>query len=143
MASCENDTLQTTEDTAISTFLQTLSTTPNAQDGGLYFIPLKVNDSPLAHQGDSVYVHATMRMLTQKDGTAYRLFYSTYPSSAMKLALGKSDIPGFVQRGLLQMHQGDSAMLVVPSALAYGHKAVGNVPAYTPILVHLKLIEIK
>ena len=50
-------------------------------------------------------------------------------------------IPGW-EYGLNLMANGDSAMFIIPSKLAYKGKQVGIIPPYSPLLFELRIIDI-
>lgn len=51
-------------------------------------------------------------------------------------------IPGF-EFGILQMEQGDKATIIMPSLYGYGSQATGAIPANSPLIFELDLLEVK
>lgn len=43
---------------------------------------------------------------------------------------------------LTQMHVGDSVRVVIPAASGYGSRETGNIPAYSTLVFHIKLVDI-
>lgn len=51
-------------------------------------------------------------------------------------------IPGF-EFGILQMEQGDKATIIMPSLYGYGSQVTGAIPANSPLIFELDLLEVK
>jgi FKBP-type peptidyl-prolyl cis-trans isomerase len=51
-------------------------------------------------------------------------------------------LKGF-EEGLLMMRKGGHYSLILPSSLAYGDQAHGNLPPYTTLIYDVELIETK
>jgi len=72
------------------------------------------------------------------------LCYSSDSSGLLNFTLGQSDEPSGLQEGLLRMREGEEAVLIVPSYLAYGVTGDGHcVPGSSSILYRIKLEEVK
>lgn len=81
---------------------------------GLFYKSLSAGDGAKARQGDNLKVHYTGMYL---DGT---VFDKTQANSPFEFTLGgTSTIEGFEQ-GMKQMSEGEKAILIIPSHLAYG-----------------------
>jgi FKBP-type peptidyl-prolyl cis-trans isomerase FklB len=50
-------------------------------------------------------------------------------------------IPGF-QAAVSMMHPGEKAKVIFPSQLGYGAEAVGDIPANSPLMFELELIQV-
>jgi len=90
---------------------------------------------PSAASAVKVHYHGTL-----PDGT---IFDSTLgEEKPLRLAVGQL-IPGF-KEGLLQMREGDTAMIGIPSELAYGEEGSvdGRVPGGAAIFFKVQLMEI-
>ncbi|MCJ2188143.1 FKBP-type peptidyl-prolyl cis-trans isomerase [Novosphingobium beihaiensis] len=57
------------------------------------------------------------------------------------MALGEV-VPGF-SKALVQMKRGGKYMVEIPSSLAYGDKAVGDIPANTDLTFEIELLDFK
>ena len=51
-------------------------------------------------------------------------------------------IVGF-ERGVKLMKEGEKAIIVIPSSLAYGARQRGEIPPYSTLVFELELLEIK
>ncbi len=51
-------------------------------------------------------------------------------------------IPGF-EYGVLQLEKGDKATVFIPSIFGYGNQANGNIPANSPLIFEMNLVEVK
>jgi FKBP-type peptidyl-prolyl cis-trans isomerase FkpA len=82
---------------------------------------------------------------------AYKLFlldgteaYSADESKPIIFILGHGDQPAGLEEGLMMMHEGESARLVVPYHLGYGMAGDENkIPAGASLYYDLKLLSIK
>jgi FKBP-type peptidyl-prolyl cis-trans isomerase len=83
---------------------------------------------------DKVALTYSMSLL---DGTPC---YSSDSTGRMELILGQSAEPAGLQQGVLQLHEGESALLIVPSYLAFGLTGDGNcVPGSSSIVYKVRL----
>ncbi|MDI1353545.1 MAG: FKBP-type peptidyl-prolyl cis-trans isomerase [bacterium] len=103
---------------------------------GLYYIELKkgTGNSPLAT--DMVKVNYTGKLL---DGT---IFDSSEKNGGPVEFVLNQVIPGWTE-GLQLMKKGGKAQLIIPSALAYGPRGGGPIPAYSPLTFEVELIDFK
>lgn len=132
------------DDAIITKYLADKSiTTAQKQPSGLYFIPTTTNaNAKLATIGTNVSIRYTATLLdgTVFDGTSLR---NNTPAS---FVLGQSNAPTGLQLGVLLMHLGDKATLLLPSGLAYGgSEATGptgvKVPANTVVRYDVEVID--
>jgi len=121
-------------------------TTAQKQPSGLYFIPTVTNTTAkLATIGANVTIRYTATLLdgTVFDGTALRNSTNT-PAS---FVVGNSNAPTGLQLGVLLMHLGDKATLLVPSRLHYGgSEAAGptgvKIPANSVVRYDVELVDL-
>jgi len=119
---------------------------------GLYFIELEKGKGPSVEAGKSVKVNYTamfingeifetsLRDIAMKNN----IFDSANNYQPFQYRQGDSlTIPGWSE-GLSYMKQGGRAVLIVPSALAYGEEGVeGFIPPYTPLVYEVNVLEVK
>lgn len=93
------------------------------------------NQRPTAASAIKLHYHGTL-----PDGTVFDS--SLGNEEPMSLAVGQL-IPGF-KEGLLKLHEGDTAMIGIPSELAYGAEGSmdGRVPGGAAIFFKVQLIEV-
>lgn len=104
---------------------------------GLKYMRLDSTSGRQARLMDKVAVSYTLSLL---DGT---VCYSSDSTGTLELIIGQSIEPAGLQQGLLQLHEGESALLVVPSYLAYGLTGDGDcVPGSSSILYKVRLDSI-
>lgn len=83
---------------------------------------------------DKVALSYTMSLL---DGTTC---YSSDSTGRLELVLGQSAEPAGLQQGILQLREGESALLLVPSYLAFGLTGDGDrVPGSSSIVYKIRL----
>lgn len=69
--------------------------------------------------------------------------YSSDSSGLLTFTLGQSNQPSGLQEGLLLMREGEKAMMIVPSYLAYGVTGDGVcVPGSASVIFHVKLEKV-
>lgn len=88
------------------------------------------SDDPSLHPTRDTDTSSTIQYVTAGykgalvDGT---IFDMTGDSTAIEFAL--SNVVGGWQLGFPELSKGDSALLLIPSYLAYGNNAIGSIPA--------------
>ena len=86
---------------------------------------------------DKVKVHYTGKFL---DG---RVFDSSIPrKEPLSFTIGKGQMIKGFEIGVKLMQKGEKAVIVIPSALAYGARQRGEIPPYSPLVFELELVEI-
>ncbi len=72
------------------------------------------------------------------------LIYSSDSTGVKEFKVGKGSVEAGLEEGILKLHKGDKARLIIPSHLAYGTTGDGNlIPAKAPILYDLEVIDTK
>lgn len=105
----------------------------------LFVLQRKGGSGKLVQSGDSVYVEYTGTLL---DGTQFDA--STRHGGPLKLLYTPDMhlIKGWVEM-LGTMHEGEKAMILVPSALAYGPQQAGpTIMPYSPLLFELDVTKV-
>ncbi|MBF9238876.1 FKBP-type peptidyl-prolyl cis-trans isomerase [Hymenobacter sp. BT683] len=117
-------------------------TTAQKQPSGLYFRPITTNANGVKiTPGTTVSVLYTGRLLdaagTVFDATSLRA------NTPINFVVGAGRlIPGF-EEGIALMHIGDKAELIIPSGLAYGSRANGNIPANSVVRFEVEVLDYK
>lgn len=91
-----------------------------------------------ADSGDVVRVNYVGKL---KDGTQFDASYDR--GQALEFTLGTGRVIKGWEEGLTYMHTGDSMELTIPSKLAYGERAYGNIPANSDLVFTLKMENIR
>jgi FKBP-type peptidyl-prolyl cis-trans isomerase len=90
-----------------------------------------------AVRNDHVRMNYTVSLL---DGSA---IYSSDSSGALEFQVGKSEIAGGLQEGVTFMKEGDKAIFIVPSHLAYGLTGDGDrIKQYETLVIDAELLKI-
>lgn len=110
-------------------------------ESGLYIIPQLTTQKDKVEVGDTVTVHYEGRFLngkpfdsTRKRGEPFLFVYG------QKWQV----IPG-LEEAIGKMREGEKAMLIVPSHLAFGQQGNSNgmIPAFTSVIFELEILEVK
>ena len=101
---------------------------------GLRFILTKANIAGAkVTNGQTVLVTYAGRLLTDKQ----------FDAGNFSFVLGaKGAIDGF-DMGVTKMRVGEKATLIFPSALGYGSKGQGSIPAYSPLVFDIEVTSAK
>ncbi|MDF2156554.1 FKBP-type peptidyl-prolyl cis-trans isomerase [Algoriphagus sp. CAU 1675] len=100
--------------------------------------------------GDTARVNYTGKLLTNRVfdtsiesvAKANNIFSENRNYIPLKFRLGnRSLIPGF-EYGVAQMEQGDKITIIMPSLYGYGSSAAGDIPANSPLIFELDLIQV-
>lgn len=110
-----------------------ITTKPTAS--GLIYIEMKKGSGANPIASDIVKVHYTGKLM---DGTT---FDSSVGKDPVEFALNQV-IPGWTE-GMQLMKKGGKAMLILPSAIAYGPSGGGPIPPYSPLVFEVELLDIK
>jgi FKBP-type peptidyl-prolyl cis-trans isomerase len=109
---------------------------------GLYFVTTQPGSGPTPKAGDGVLVHYTGKLLNGK------VFDSslTNPQSGGKpvqLQIGVGMvIPGW-DEGVMKMHKGEKATLVIPSTMAYGPRGNQGIAPNSVLTFDIELVDIQ
>lgn len=101
-----------------------------------YVIHVEGDPNIKAEYLDTISLHYQGELL---DGTQ---FDSSIGKDPLKFVLGSGSlIPGF-EAGVAQLHEMDSATILIPSGYAYGNVAKGSIPANSPLVFGLDVLSI-
>lgn len=111
-------------------------------ESGVYYIVTQPGSGPTPKPGDMVQVHYSGKLLNGKEFDNSR----TNPQAAGKpfqLQLGVGMvIPGW-EEGIMQLHKGEKATMLIPSTLAYGPRGNQAIPANSVLLFDIELLDIQ
>jgi peptidylprolyl isomerase len=98
---------------------------------------LKPGHGPGAQTGDTVTLHYKGMF---KDGKKFDSSYDR--GQPFPVHLGQHEtVPGF-EMGLMGIKEGEKRRVVIPSALGYGARAMGPIPANTDLVFELEALKI-
>lgn len=104
---------------------------------GLYFIPKKAGKGAQAMAGQKVAVHYVGKLL---DGTEFD--NSIKRGEPIEFVLGQGRvIPGW-DEGIAMMKEGEKAVLLIPSKLAYGERGNQAIPPCAPLVFDVELVKV-
>lgn len=104
---------------------------------GLYFIPKKAGKGAQAMAGQKVAVHYVGKLL---DGTEFD--NSIKRGEPIEFVLGQGRvIPGW-DEGIAMMKEGEKAVLLIPSNLAYGERGNQVIPPCSPLVFDVELVKV-
>ncbi|GAB3999286.1 hypothetical protein GCM10028807_49070 [Spirosoma daeguense] len=110
--------------------------------GGVYYVVKQPGAGPNPKPGDVVSVHYAGRLLNGKEFDNSR----TNPQAGGKpfqLQLGMGMvIPGW-EDGIMQLHKGEKATLIIPSTLAYGPRGNQAIPPNSVLLFDIEVMDIQ
>ena len=104
---------------------------------GLYFISKKAGKGAQAVAGQKVAVHYTGKLL---DGTKFDSSYDRNEPIEFMLGSGQV-IPGW-DEGIAMMREGEKAVLLIPSKLAYGERGNQVIPPCAPLVFDVELVKV-
>lgn len=104
---------------------------------GLYFISKKAGKGVQATAGKKVSVHYVGKLL---DGTEFD--NSVKRGEPIDFVLGQGQvIPGW-DEGIAMMKEGEKAVLLIPSKLAYGERGNQAIPPCAPLVFDVELVKV-
>ncbi len=106
-------------------------------ESGLYFISKKAGKGAQAAPGQKVAVHYVGKLL---DGTEFDNSISRGEPIEFVLGQGKV-IPGW-DEGIAMMKEGEKAVLLIPSKLAYGERGNQVIPPCSPLVFDVELVKV-
>jgi FKBP-type peptidyl-prolyl cis-trans isomerase FkpA len=118
---------------------------PVTTASGLQYRDLKAGNGQAAQAGDTVDVHYT-GWLQNADGSRGRKFDSSLDrGEPLTFTIGMHEVIKGWEEGLQGMQIGGRRRLIIPAALAYGSRNVGDglIPPNSNLIFEVELIKIK
>lgn len=111
---------------------------------GVYYIINQPSTGPLPKAGDVVKVRYTGKLL---NGTVFDSSEKSLNPQAsgdpIQFPIGVGQvIPGW-EEGVMKLHKGEKATLLIPSTLAYGPRANPKIPANSVLIFDIELVDIQ
>lgn len=122
----------------ISTYAASKGLSGASTSSGLYYVLTKPGSSSIAATyGQEVEFNYTLYVLSRSTtNTALvtdKKVDSTYSTTSVFYPLYPGSLKDGLEEGLLKMREGEQAVLLMPSTLAFGSTTVGNIPASSPV----------
>lgn len=113
---------------------------PDAQPvaSGLYYIEVKEGKGSSPEAGKTVSVNYKGMFL---DGTVFDSSFDR--NQPIEFVLGQGQVIKGWDEGIAMMREGGSAILVIPSDLAYGPQGRSSIPPFSTLVFEVELLEIK
>lgn len=143
---------QEEEAAAIARYMEENQLDIEPEESGIYFIQTKKGSGSKVQQGQTVSVNYTGKLLNGKlfDTNIEEIAKANdqympgrdYEPMSFPAGVGQM-IPGFDQ-AVLMMNKGSKATVIIPFALAYGNRAIGNdIPAYSTLVFEIEVTDIQ
>jgi FKBP-type peptidyl-prolyl cis-trans isomerase FkpA len=107
------------------------------QPSGLYYVETLKGTGKTPVDGQRVKVHYRGTLL---DGTQFDASYDR--NQPFEFVLGMGQVIKGWDEGIALMQVGGKATLILPFNLAYGERATGTIPPFSPLVFEVELIEI-
>ena len=124
----------------IANYIKENGITEEPTESGLYILRREEGEGNVAQWGEQVAVHYVLKTL--KGETVESSYDYDQP---IEFALGKGEMIPAIEEALMTMSPGAKVTLITPSELAFGEYEIDAdlLPAYSPMVVELELVEIK
>ena len=136
----EKERLQALEIKKIEEYVKANGITEEPTETGLYIIRQEEGEGDLVQWGDTVAVHYILGNL---NGDEVESSYNYGQPITFKV--GNNMMIPAIEEALMTMAPGAKVTLVSPSSLAFGDYEVDKelLPAYSPLVIELELVEVK
>lgn len=134
-----DEELKNAEQGRINAYLLANNITTTPLESGLYFVQVQEGEGAYPVDGNKVKVHY---ILHTTEGKQLQSSYDQKQSFDFELGTG-AVIKGW-EEAIRLMRKGSKAKIIVPSKLAYGSRDRNkDMPAYTPLVFDIELIDIE
>lgn len=122
----------------IAAYLRTNNITVSPTASGLYYIETEKGKGKRVENGKKVKVHYTLYNLSGK-----MIQSSKDSGQPFELTVGQGQVIKGWDEGLVLMHEGGKARLILPSDIAYGGTERGpDIPAYSTLVFDIEVLEV-
>jgi len=119
----------------ISAFAERAGWNMTVTPTGLWIMITEKGKGPAIISGEKIRVKYTVRLL---DGT---LCYISGKDKPEDITLGRGELEAGVEEGLLMMHEGDCAVMIIPPHLAHGNFGDRNkIPGASVIIYEIRIV---
>lgn len=136
----EKARMQAIEMERIAEYIAANAITETPTESGLYIINNVEGEGNLAQWGDVVAVHYVLKNL---NGDKVESSYDY--DQPIEFTIGKGEMIPAIEEALMTMAPGAKTTVITPSEYAFGEYVIDEelLPAYSPIVIELELVEIK
>jgi FKBP-type peptidyl-prolyl cis-trans isomerase len=120
----------------IEAYLQAKGMAWQRTSSGLYYVVLKEGNGQTPALGDAISVHYTGTLL---DGTKFDSSHDR--KKPFSFSVGMKQVIAGWDEGFALLSPGAKALLVLPSALAYGDRNMGAIKAHSILLFEVEFLE--
>lgn len=124
-------------DQLLKDFLLKENITVQPTASGLYYVETLKGKGPMPVAGEKISVHYTG---TLTDGTKFDSSFDR--GKPLEFVVGKGQVIKGWDEALMMTAKGGKAKIVIPWNLAYGERGVGTIPAYSPLVFEIELVDI-
>jgi FKBP-type peptidyl-prolyl cis-trans isomerase FkpA len=144
--------LKRSEPERIAAFLRENDLSAKFRKSGLYYIETLAGKGSPITKGRSVTVHYVAKLADGKiietslreEAMKSGIFDSLFEYTPFTFVMGDSSTVTGWEEGISYMRKGGKAILVVPSALAYGEEGLEDIiPPYSPVIYEIEVLEVK
>ena len=133
-----NKYLVKTEDEQIADFLSRYHWNMKETGSGLRYLIYHHGNGLQAKVGMTAKIKYETRLITGD------LIYTSDSLGYKEFVIGKADVESGLQEGILLMHVGDEAKMILPSHLAFGLAGDHNrIPPYATLVYDVELLSLK
>ncbi|MCL2041785.1 MAG: FKBP-type peptidyl-prolyl cis-trans isomerase [Bacteroidales bacterium] len=125
------------EKTTLRQYMEENNINATETESGLFIAVVQEGTGQQAQPGDQVSVHYTGKLLNGKvfDSSVDR-------GTPIRFQVGVGQVIRGWDEGIVTMKVGEKAIFLIPSPLAYGERDLGDIPANSPLIFEVELVEI-
>jgi FKBP-type peptidyl-prolyl cis-trans isomerase len=140
LGACVQDTVSPEDEelTKLNAYIKIHYPDAEPTKSGLYFIPQKTGYGNKPLTNDSLTIHYIGKLI---DGTEFDNTYTDEEAFTYVVGGSIEVISGF-REGILLMREGQTAVFIMPSTLAYGARQNGLIPPYSSLIFEVELRKI-
>ena len=133
----ESQALIEASNQSLKSYIAEKGITSMPTESGLYYVETLKGTGKFPQKGERIKVHYKGTLL---DGTPFDS--SIERNQPFEFVLGMGQVIRGWDEGLALMQEGGKATLILPFNLAYGERAAGQIPPFSPLVFEVELIEI-
>ncbi len=115
-------------------------------EDGLFYIHQKTGIGEIAREDSTIVFHYSGKILQSDlslEGDQEFVTSLDTPKEPMSVTLGAGEIIEGLENGISGMRVGDTRYIIMKSTYGYGDVKFGSVPAYSPLVFYVRLIDVE